>query len=160
MTLDSSKNKSSWGGKREGAGRPKGSMNEATQQRMAVKAAFIERVNKNADRLFNAQFDLAVGEKYLMVKRVEGEGNRRKTWVEIVTDVETIKAYLDDDGETLNSDSGEDYYYMTTKPANNLALDSLLNRSFGKADEHIDHTSDGEKMEGIVIYRPEKLPDD
>lgn len=136
--LDSSKdNSSGWGGARDGAGRPKGSMNSDSKERMKVKAAFIQRVNKNADRLFNAQFDLAIGEKYLMVKRVEGEGKNRKTWVEVVTDVETIKDYLDDDGETLNKDAGEDFYYLTTKPANGMAIDSLLNRAIGKPEDKV-----------------------
>lgn len=138
--------KPSWGGTREGSGRKKGQLNEATKERAKVLQAYRDRVSKNADRIFNAQLDLAVGEKYLMVKRVQGEGKNRKTWVEVVDDIETIKSYIDDDGVTLNEDAGEDYYYMTTKPANNQALDSLLDRTFGKAEAKLDVTSDGEKI--------------
>lgn len=147
------------GGARPGAGRPKGSMNEASKFRKAAKMEFQRRVANHVDKIFHSQFDLALGEKYLMVKRVEGEGKNRKTWVEVVEDVGTIKDYIEDDGVSLNRDAGEDYYYMTTKPANNMALDSLLNRAFGKADESLDITSDGEKLEPVVIYRPEKLDD-
>ncbi len=144
MSLDSSKKKSNWGGKREGAGRPKGSMNESSKERARTKAAYIARVNKNADKLFNAQLDLAIGEKYLLVRRTKGEGKKKKTWVEVVTDIETIKQFIDDGGASLND--GEDYYYMTTKPANNMAIDSLLNRSLGKPEERVDITSGGEQI--------------
>ena len=126
------------GGARPGAGRPKGGMNEATKVRMAAKQEFQRRVVAMSDHLFNAQYDLAIGEKFLLVKRVEGEGKNRKTWIEMVTDIETIKAYLEDDGVALNEDAGEDYYYMSTKPANNMALDSLLNRAYGKPDEKLE----------------------
>lgn len=146
--LESSNEKSKWGGARPGAGRPEGSMNPDTKERMKVKSAFISRVNKHADDLFNAQYNLAKGETYLMVKRIEGEGKNRKVWHEMVTDPQTIIEYLD--GELQGNDSIDDdehFYYMTTKPANGLAIDSLLNRSFGKAEEKLDITSDGEKLD-------------
>lgn len=146
--------KSKNGGARPGAGRPKGGMNEATKLRMAAKLEYQRRVANNADRLFNSQFDLAIGEKYLMVKRVEGEGKNKKTYIETVTNVQTIKDFLDDDGATLNEDAGEEYYYMSTKPANNQALDSLLNRAFGKADESLDITTGGESI------KPRELTDE
>lgn len=130
------------GGARPGAGRPKGSENESTKLRRLAKLAFQDRVAAVTDRLFNSQYDLAIGEKYLMVKRVEGEGKNRRTWVEVVEDVGTISQYIEDDGASLNEDSGEDYYYMTTKPANNMALDSLLNRAYGKADEKLTLAND------------------
>lgn len=143
------------GGARPGAGRPKGGMNEATKVRMAAKAEFQRRVAVMADKLFNAQYDLAVGEKYLMVKKVDGDGKNKKTWVEIVTDLDTIKQYIEDDGKSLND--GEDFYYMSTKPANNMALDSLLNRSFGKADETLDIKSGGETINALRSLTDEEL---
>lgn len=158
MANETSKQKSSWGGARPGAGRPKGSENADTKQRRIAEEAFKSRVATNVDRLFNSQLDLAVGEKYLMVKRVEGEGKNRKTWVEVVTDIETIKQYIDDDGASLNEEAGEDFYYMTTKPANNQALDSLMNRAFGKPKESIelDATISGEVTFVNDIPRPNR----
>jgi hypothetical protein len=128
------------GGAREGAGRPKGSENATTKERRASLERFKDRVEKHADRLFNAQANLATGEQYLFVVITEtnkqGKSTRR---TEIVTDHETIKAYLD---ETL--DVGDDeYYYISTKPANNMAIDSLLNRAFGTPQKSIDLTSKG-----------------
>lgn len=137
--------KSQHGGKREGAGRKLHSKNPETIEREEAARQFKERVAKNTDRLFNAQLDLALGEKYLMVRTTSGEGRNRKTTVEIVTDTETIKEFLDDE-TGLNSDT--EYYFISTKPANNMALDSLLNRSFGKAEDKLDITTGGDKITG------------
>jgi hypothetical protein len=136
------KRKSNWGGYRPGAGRPKGHKAPETLLREAAAKEFKERVARHADELFNAQYDLAVGEKYLMVRETTGMGKNRKTVTSIVTDAEIIKSFLD--GELENTDV--EYYYMTTKPANNLALDSLLNRSLGKAEDKLDITTGGDKI--------------
>lgn len=154
MADDTSKeNSSNWGGARPGAGRPKGSMNESSKMRMEVKAALQERIAKHADQLFNAQYNLAVGEQYLMWKHKTGSGTKERTIVEVVDDPEVIKAYLD---ETL--DIGDDeYYYISTKPANGMAIDSMLDRSFGKADGKLDLTSNGETLGGISPEQAEQL---
>lgn len=139
--LETSNEKSNgWGGVRPGAGRPKGTMNPKTKERLAVKNAFQNRVAHNADKLFNAQFNLAVGEQYLMWKHKVGSGTKERTVVEVVDDPETIKAYLDD---TLEKNDGE-YYYISTKPANGMAIDSLLDRSFGKAEQKMQLGEDPE----------------
>lgn len=133
---------------RKNNGRKKGSVNKATAEIKEAKKAFIKRVNKNVDRLFNAQLDLAIGEKYLMVVRTTGTGAKARRETSIVTDADTIKQFLDDES-SLDSDT--EYYFMTTKPANNNALDSLLNRSFGKPDQSIDLTSGGEKLPPVAL---------
>lgn len=141
--LENLKNESKgWGGAREGAGRLKGGMNEKTKERLAIKQAFQERVASNADRLFNAQFNLAVGEQYLMYRHKVGTGNKERTVTEIVDDPEVIKAYINNE---LDTDDGE-YYFISTKPANATAIDSMLDRSFGKADNKVDHTTNGKDM--------------
>lgn len=139
--------KPKWGGARPGSGRPQGSMNPETIERMKTKAAFISRVNKNADRLFNSQFNLATGEQYLMWKHTVGSGAKARTVVEVIEDIETIKAYLDDTLDVGN----DEYYYISTKPANGFAIDSLLNRSFGKAEEKIDHTTNGKDLPTPIL---------
>lgn len=121
------------GGARPGAGRPAGSMNATTLERMAVKKAFEDRVARNADKLFDAQFNLAKGEQYLMVKYETGNGKNKRTVTEVVDDPETIKAYLN--GEL---DDEDEYYYISTKPAVSVAIDSLLDRAFGKAQQKME----------------------
>lgn len=131
------------GGARKGGGRKAHGKNQKTVEREAQLEAFRNRVGQHADRLFNAQANLATGEQYLFVVITEtnkqGKSTRR---TETVTDPETIKAYLD---ETL--DQGEDeYYYISTKPANNMAIDSLLNRAFGTPNKNIDLKSNGQTI--------------
>jgi len=145
--LDSLINKSKHGGKRLGAGRRQGALNKATLTQREAKKQFQERVAKHVDKLFHAQIDLATGEKYLMVIETIGTGTKQKRVTNIVTDPETIKQFLDE--ELDNTDT--EYYYMTTKPANNMALDSLLNRSFGKADESLDITTDGQSLQPLLV---------
>lgn len=132
------------GGARPGAGHPKGKQTAKVLERLEAAKVFKDRVAKNVDRLFNAQIDLAVGEKYLMVVRTVGKGAKARRETVIITDVEKIKEYFDS-GESIDSEN--EYYFMTTKPANNQAIEGMLNRSFGKAQEKIDITSDGQAIQ-------------
>lgn len=122
------------GGPRPNSGRPKGHLEPQTIEKNQVIEQFRQRVARNADRLLNAQLDLAIGEKYLMVKTITGKGKDRKTSVDIVTDVQIIKDYIDNP-DALNSNT--EVYFMTTKPANNFAIQGLLDRTFGKSTEKI-----------------------
>lgn len=140
-----------WGGSRTGAGRPVHSKNPNTIEREEAARQFKERVAKHTDKLFNAQMDLAVGEKYLMVITTIGSGAKQRKETSIVTDPQLIKQFLDE--ELDNTDT--EHYFMTTKAANNMALDSLLNRSFGKAQEKLDITTDGDKI--VETLPPETI---
>lgn len=126
------------GGKLPGAGRPKGPRSLAKRTKAEAKERFIERVQQNVDTLFAAQLSLAKGEQHLFVKYHTGEGKDRRAHIDIVTDPETISEYLTDNGYTLNQEADDEYYYISTRPANNQAIDSLLNRAFGKAPEKIE----------------------
>lgn len=156
--IETSKPKSNHGGARPGAGHPPGKKTERVIEREATLRAFKDRVAKNADRLLNAQMDLAVGEKYLMVVTTVGEGAKERRETTVVTDIELIKQYLDSDGDASFGEENE-YYFMTTKPANNQALDSLLNRTYGKPAESVDVTSNGNTLSNI-IYMPAKKSED
>lgn len=146
------------GGARPGAGRPRHSKNASTITREAAAKIFKDRVAKHVDKIFHAQMDVAIGEKYLMVVRTFGKGAKQRRETSIVTDIETIKRFLDSDFDSGMGEENE-YYFMSTKPANNSALDSLLNRSFGKAPESLDLTSGGDKITNI-IYLPQKKTED
>ncbi len=139
------------GGARPGAGRPKGKPNQATIDRMAVKKAFQERVAAHADSLFNAQFRLAVGEAFVYHVYYTGSGKNRKKHTEIVRNPELIRELIDEHGDNLgfgtkDSNDQDHYYFVSTTAANNQALEALLNRSFGKADENIDITTGGNAL--------------
>jgi len=131
------------GGARKGGGRKKHGTNQKTREREAVLEGFRQRVENHADRLFNAQASLATGEQYLFVTITSTDKNGKSTRrTETVTDLEIIKQYLD---ETLDNDDSE-YYYLSTKPANNMAIDSLLNRAFGTPNKNIDLKSNGQTI--------------
>lgn len=129
------------GGPRPNSGRKKGKFTPEKLEAMKVKEAFTQRVLKHADRLFNAQMALAVGEQVLMVKVTERgpKGAKTRVYHEQVTDMATIKEFLDDsDGMPTNLGDDDRWYYLSTRPANNQALDSLINRALGKVPETID----------------------
>jgi hypothetical protein len=126
------------GGARPGAGRPKGKLNKLNEQRQKAKKRFIERVNKMVDELFNAQASIAKGVSYLY--RVDKDDKGKDMEAVLVTDPGEIKSYIDGAGDE------DSYYYITTERPDNRALDSMLNRAFGKPEEHIDLTSLGERL--------------
>jgi hypothetical protein len=132
-------------------GRPKGSLNKATIEKKEAQRQFIDRVVKNVDRLFNAQISLAEGCSYLYRIEDEGEGKNKKRKHVLVTSPEEIQAYLDDDVDQDN------YYYITTHTPDNKAIDSLMDRAFGKARQTIG-LDGGEEGKPIPILATMNVP--
>jgi hypothetical protein len=127
------------GGARAGAGRKPGGMNYSTKQRLAIKKAFEDRIHQNADRLLNAALGKALGESYLMRKHTVGSGAKQRTEIEVVTDLQTIIAFLN--GE-LNTAVYDDYYYISTKPVDMFAVKELYDRAFGKPNSKVENTGE------------------
>ena len=130
--VENSKNESNWGGKREGSGRKKGGENAETKRKKVVKKEMEKRIIRSVDHILNAQMNLATGVSYLM--HVFYTGKNRKKHVETVTDQETIEAYFSGD---LDDSENNDWYYMSTEKTDNRAIDSLFDRTFGKARQNI-----------------------
>lgn len=132
--LENLKNKSSHGGAREGAGRPKGSMNKNTIEEKEALAQFKGRVREMVDKIFNAQASLALGVQYVI--RIEEEkdskGRVKKKHIRVTDPDEMIMAL--DEGL---GDIGGSYYYLTAKDPDNKALDSLMDRGFGNTVQSI-----------------------
>lgn len=140
--IENLKNISKHGGARKGAGRPKGKENQNTKERRIAEEEMRNRVIKSTDSLLNSQMALAKGEVNLYRVYYTGQGSKKQKHVDIVTDQETITEYLAD---SLNN--GEDeYYYIATKSPDNRSIDSLLDRTYGKAKQSVDLTSAGEKV--------------
>lgn len=155
MKLGKLEKNPSWGGKRRGSGRPKGSIDETTRVKLEALENYQNRVMLHSDELFNSQYALAKGATYLIRIDEVGEGKQRKKKHVIVTDPVEIREYLD--GE----DNGN-YYYITTKDPDNRALDSLLDRTFGKAAQSVALTAPGGgplKLE-VSLTNLKKLSDD
>lgn len=133
------------GGKRPNSGRKAGVYGTEKTAALEAKKQFQIRVAKNVGKLFNAQLNKALGETYLMHSFYMGRGKNAKQVTEIVTDPEIIRQYLDDSLEA------QGYFYITTKPADNIAISNMLDRGLGKATDHIeaDITSQGERIAGL-----------
>lgn len=146
------------GGPQPGSGRPKGKLNKTTIEAMAVKRDYLDRVRRNADKLFNAQLSLATGTQMLFVIHTDSKGVRRKP--ELVTDVEIISRFLDENegvdgvmkmGEHAEDSKVEDYFFVTTKVPDSKTISDMLDRAFGKAEATLDVTSNGQTIKGATI---------
>lgn len=126
-----------------GGGMPAGHVSERTKIIRDQKLYLQERIAKNADKLLNAQLNIALGQTMLFVKITErdGKGNVKRVYHERITSEEYIKEYLDDPN-SMNDD--EHYYYITTKPGSNQAIANLLDRAFGKPKENIELGEDAD----------------
>lgn len=145
------------GGKRPGAGRKPGALNKKTLEAMEVKKAYLDKVRRNTDQLFNAQFSVAKGTQMLFVIKTDSKGNRRKP--EIVTDPEIIGRFLEEnegmDG-TLGSDDSE-YFFLTTRMPDSRTISDMLDRALGKPDQSIDVTTQGESINPYAALTTEEL---
>lgn len=142
------------GGAREGAGRPKGKMEPQTIAKMAAKKAFEERVAKNAEMLFNAQISLAIGTQMLIKKVKHANGSWSK--FAVVDDPEEIINYLNG----AYKGSADVYHQITIDKPDSRAIDSLLDRSFGKAAQSLTVKDDRPDPIALILKGFGLLPDD
>ncbi len=126
------------GGKRANAGAPKGTIQRRSLEKSAVARALRERTMAHADNLFNAQLAKAVGS--VMVFRVDEEeigGGKTKRIHTHITNADEIKRVLDEN-EGGAGRVGTDYYFVTNIPPDTRAIDSMLDRTFGKATQPVE----------------------
>ena len=134
-------------------GRPPGKKTPAVIERDASIKAFRERVAKNTDLLFMQQLSLAKGAQYLFridkewVKtgsKKNGEENgfwRNKKPVLVESPSEMLQ-YLED--EIVNGDDQDEqdpassYYFLVAKDPSNQAIDSMLDRTYGRAKSELE----------------------
>lgn len=151
--LDNLKNKSTHGGKRDGAGRKLGSLNKATLEQKKVLDELKKRIMYSADSLFNAAKSAAIGNQFLykIVTETDSKGNKRKLPAEIVKNEVEIADVLDqmDDMGYYQDENEDTYYFMSTKAPDIRAFNSLLDRAFGKPTENIEANI---KIKPVPIY--------
>ena len=139
------------GGKREGAGRKPGQLEPKTVEKIHVKKAFDERVMRHTDELFTAQFSLAVGLTY--VYRVEetllNNGKTKREHI-LVIDPEEIKRILDGSDGSGSAKNGKDFFIVATNAPDNRAIDSLLDRTFGKAQQSVEIKDENKGESGDI----------
>ncbi len=141
------------GGYRPGGGRPKGRKDDRTLQKEAVLKAFRDKVMADADVLYVAQRTLAKGLTYLykiekeMFTGPKGGVSYKAKPPKLVTSQWEIEAYLSDKIRDVPLEKGPEatYYYLTTEKPSGQAIDSLLDRTFGKSVQAIELGGPGGK---------------
>lgn len=132
-------------------GRKKGSTPALIERDAAIKA-FRQRVAQNADRLFDLQMGLAKGAQYLFridkewIKTGDSKNGEKGFWRNkkpiIVESPEEMRQYLED--EFVNGDAEDDqdpsasYYFLVAKDPSNQAIDSMLDRTFGRSQSTLE----------------------
>jgi len=138
------------GGKRPGAGRKKGTKNAATLEKEAVLKAFRQRAMKRAIQLFDAQYLVAMGTTHLF--RIEKHKGGKDEHV-LVTNEHEIKQFLDEHGQNGSGLIEDTWYYISTKDPDYKAGDSILDRTFGKANQTVSGPDGGPiQVSGVEIH--------
>ncbi len=143
------------GGKRKGAGRPKGKASVATITKELALKHFNERVAKSTDVLFNSAKILAVGQTYIY--RLDEEEHQKKDGTKYTIKTPVLVTNPDELAEAIDAlecdgeNGGENpYYYATTKPGDIRAIDSLMNRAHGRPKETVEHSGEIKGLVGLI----------
>ena len=124
------------GGKRPGAGKPKGYKHRGTLDKIAAREYLRSRVIEHMDALIAAQLDNAKGLSHFYLR---GEGGK----FERITDPEAIERALNDQEAAEGS-----RFYIHTKDPSIQAFADLMNRALDKPAEHVEVTgADGGALE-------------
>jgi hypothetical protein len=121
------------GGKRPGAGRPVGSKDKRTLEKIEMDRQFRQRVSERFHELIDAQFDAAKGVSHMMAKDKAGK------WTQ-VTDPKVMARCLD---------SGESFYKITAQNPNVFALKDIFDRMMGMPVKAVEVT--GKDGAAIVL---------
>lgn len=123
-------------------GRPPGVKNSATLEKQLRLERIKERVNNATDVLVDAQLALARGLSYLY--RIDKDEKGKNKPPILVTDQYEIESYL-------AGDKYEDsYYYITTEKPDNQAINSLFDRTHGRASQSIEVKTDSNIAENLT----------
>jgi hypothetical protein len=128
---------------KEKGGRPKGLKNKITITREQALLEYKEKVCRVADQLFATQLTLAKGLNYLykVEKKIEGKGKTTKVVKSkpmLVTDPKEMEEYLM--GVVTNApmdEEGNTYFLMAAGKPDPAVIDSMLDRTFGRATQSI-----------------------
>jgi len=137
------------GGVRRGAGRPKGKPNQATIEKQIAEEELKQRVMRNLGDLLDSQFTLAKGVSYLLKRVTWKAGKGKASKLKIIKDPLEIERYFN--GEY---DKKTEYYYITTDKPDNKAIDSLLDRTFGRASNSIDLSNPKGEEFKVRVFLP------
>lgn len=123
------------GGPRPGAGRPPGAPNKATLERREVEEGMKQKIMASVEELLRHQLLAARGVTYLYRIDENKKGGREHV---IVTDPDEIGDVLSQLEGGLADEVNDNYYYISTRAPDTKAIDSLLDRVFGKARQTVE----------------------
>lgn len=119
---------------KKGEGRKPGAVGLAKRAQLKALEELKATILRVQRPLLHSQIGVARGLTYLYVIRTEEKNGRLiKSKPELVTNTDTIEAYLADE---LDND-GDEYYFMTTKEPDTKAIDSLFDRVHGRARQNV-----------------------
>lgn len=141
-----------YGGAREGAGRKKGGKNSSTIDREEARKYMQAYIIDSLEPLLQAQRSLARGLQFVYKIEEEKDDKGRvlsRKHVQL-TGPEEIGHALDVLKGFSDAEDGE-YYYLTSKQPDVRAIDSMLDRAFGKATQSLemDNPSQNEELKKI-----------
>lgn len=123
------------GGKREGAGRPKGP-EQATLQKIMARQALRDMVVESLKPMVQRQIAHAMGIGHLYTRDKAGKFNK----VENQADIDRL----------LTTGTEDEDYWIFTKDPSVQAFTDLFNRAFDKPAEHVELTgADGGPIEVV-----------
>lgn len=132
------------GGKRAGAGKPKGTKHRSTITKEQARDAFRAVVIAHMEELLKAQLAHAKGIDHFFLRNKQGQFER-------VTDPKIIEA-------ALNSGDQGSYYWIFTKDPSTQAFTDLMNRALDKPAEQVKVTGadDGPVQHTYRWLRPDE----
>lgn len=150
---------------RKGGTKKKGSKSAHVLDREQALEAYKQGVIKSSRTLLNVQKMLAFGSiKVFRIDTHWEQNGKSKVKVRskpqlVINDDEIIEAldYEYGDGESPNDDTT--FYFVTTKDPDQRAIDSLLDRTFGKAKESMEIKHSGISLKDMyktAIDKPNK----
>jgi len=147
------------GGYRPGAGRKKGKKLPKTIEREAARTQLQQMVLQRLKPIFEHQYSLVQGISYLYRIDEGPNGGKEHVIVEDKDEIGDILAQMhDSNGELVDGVYNDKYYYITVKPPENKAIDSLLDRVFGKSPQALTGEKGGPIEVTITKYAAKPAP--
>jgi len=112
------------GGARPGAGRPKGSLGDATKEKLEARAFMRQKVRDALEPMLDAQIRHAQGVSYMRLRNPDGSFAR-------ATDEKQIDAAIA---------AGATWFQIFTENPHTPAFVALSDRAFDKPSEHVEIT--------------------
>ena len=138
-------------------------MTERNKLRMEMRKEFKARAAKQAQRLLNAQLNLALGSNVLL--RFDKGKNGKPLAPVVVDDEQEVIDFFDGKFKEGINEEGS-YYLISTHKPSNAAIDSILDRAFGRPDKDEDDEGDdrsglfGDDQLQVTVVRDKRKEDD